>query len=49
MEELVAAYVYYITELSERKISEDQDSVFPDITRKTLRKWVKYVERFDAR
>jgi len=46
-EKLVAAYAYYHLKLPERQIAEDPDSLFPNITRKTLRKWVKFVRKFE--
>lgn len=46
-EKLVAAYTYYSSQLSERQVAEEPDSLFPNITRKTLRKWVGFVQRFE--
>jgi hypothetical protein len=46
-EQLVAAYTYYYLKLPERQIAEEPDSLFPHVTRKTLRKWVGFVKRFE--
>jgi len=46
-EKLVAAYTYHFSQLSERQVVEERDSLFPNITRKTLRKWVGLVQRFE--
>jgi hypothetical protein len=46
-EKLVAAYTYHFSKLSERQVVEEPDSLFPNITRKTLRKWVGFVRRFE--
>ena len=46
-EQLAAAYTYYLSDLTERQVAEDPDSFFPNVTRKTLRKWVGFVRRFE--
>jgi hypothetical protein len=47
IEELAAAYTYYLSELPERSVAEEPDSIFPQVTRKTLRKWVKIVSALE--
>lgn len=47
IEKLVVAYTYYSSQLPERQVVEEPDSLFPNITRKTLRKWVGFVQRFE--
>jgi len=46
-EQLVAAYSYYLCKSTEREVAEEAGSLFPEITRKTLRKWVRFVQDFE--
>ncbi len=47
LEKFTAAYIALYSEAKERQIAEEPDSLFPNITRKTLRAWIKHVQRFD--
>ncbi len=47
IEELTAAYTYHLYDLPERRIAEEPNSLFPQVTRKTLRKWAKTVKGFE--
>jgi hypothetical protein len=48
LEKIIAAYTYYVSsQLTERQVVEEINSLFPNITRKTLRKWVKLIEKFE--